>query len=316
MLKYFIIQLDDSASSFCHYPDSTRPIRLISIDKLEDAVKWSMKENLNVQFIYPDYQLPNEYKELIESVYHANIVSSKCKDAELLDNADVVVFKSLDGMCSFSFKHEQAYVIRTGFNDFLNNHGVLLDIFPKIDRLSIVFTDIASFSESNEAAYKDCLDSWSAKIVEEYAAHHPIQINILTDRLLLDKMNNCNAGDESITLAPDGKFYVCPAFYFDGSGAVGDLINGLNVKNPQLYRLAHAPICRTCDAFQCKRCVWLNRNMTLEVNTPSHEQCVIAHIERNASRKLLQEIRKIGEFLPEKEIKEIDYLDPYENVKN
>ena len=78
--------------------------------------------------------------------------------------------------------------------------------------------------------------------------------------------------------------------------------------------MEYAPICRHCDAYQCKRCVWLNRRMTHEINTPSHEQCVAAHIERNASRQLLQNIRRHGEFLPEiGEIKEIDYLDPFNN---
>ena len=65
-------------------------------------------------------------------------------------------------------------------------------------------------------------------------------------------------------------------------------------------------------AYQCKRCIWLNRKMTLEVNTPSHEQCVTAHLERNASRDLLQEIRKSGRFLQGREIMEIDYLDPFD----
>ena len=88
---------------------------------------------------------------------------------------------------------------------------------------------------------------------------------------------------------------------------------GLDIKNPQLYKLDHAPICRNCDAYQCKRCVWLNRKTTLEVNTPSHEQCVVAHLERNASSKLLNNIRLHGSFLTEQEeIKEIDYIDPYE----
>lgn len=52
--------------------------------------------------------------------------------------------------------------------------------------------------------------------------------------------------------------------------------------------------------------------MTLEVNTPSHEQCVVAHLERNASRQLLASIRDVGTFLPGKEICDIDYLDPFE----
>ena len=128
-------------------------------------------------------------------------------------------------------------------------------------------------------------------------------------------MNNCNAGWKSITLAPNGKFYVCPAFYInDEKDSIGDLKEGLNIKNPQLYKLDHAPICRNCDAYQCKRCIWLNRRMTLEVNTPSHEQCVVAHLERNASRLLLEKIRKSGDFLPNKEIKEIDYLDPFDKL--
>ena len=51
------------------------------------------------------------------------------------------------------------------------------------------------------------------------------------------------------------------------------------------------------------------------MNTPSHEQCVIAHIERNTSRELLNSIRKHdNNFSVKEEIKEIDYLDPFEKI--
>ena len=131
--------------------------------------------------------------------------------------------------------------------------------------------------------------------------------------MMLEKMNNCGAGDSNITLAPNGKFYVCPAFYYENEeNCIGDLKHGLDIKNPQLYKLNFAPICRHCDAYQCKRCIWLNRKITLEVNTPSHEQCVVAHLERNTSRELLENIRKHGMFMPDIEIKEIDYLDPFD----
>lgn len=136
-------------------------------------------------------------------------------------------------------------------------------------------------------------------------------------------MNNCGAGDTTITLAPDGKFYICPAFYQENQEdalgnlkhSIGDLDNGLDIKKSQLYKLDHAPLCRHCDAYQCKRCIWLNRKLTYEVNTPSHEQCVMAHLERNASRNLLLSIRKHGEFLPGYDIKEINYLDPFDERK-
>ena len=100
----------------------------------------------------------------------------------------------------------------------------------------------------------------------------------------------------------------------DAPFSIGSLTDGLDIKNSQLYKLDHAPICRICDAYQCKRCIWLNRRMTMEVNTPSHEQCVIAHLERNESRKLLYLLREHGQFLPEQEISEIDYLDPFDKV--
>ena len=147
-----------------------------------------------------------------------------------------------------------------------------------------------------------------------------VQLNLLTDRIMLTAMNNCNAGWESIALAPNGKFYACPAFYQtkcqtaidETDVSIGDLHQGVNIKNPQLYKLSHAPLCRNCDAYHCKRCVWLNRKTTFEINTPGHEQCVVAHIERNVSRELLTNIRKHGTFMPEINIKEIDYLDPFE----
>ena len=142
------------------------------------------------------------------------------------------------------------------------------------------------------------------------------QINLLTDRILLDKMNNCNAGIENITLAPNGKFYVCPAFYLENENdSVGDLVTGINIKNKYLYQLQNAPLCRKCDAYQCKRCVWLNRKTTREVNTPSHEQCVVAHIERNAGRELLYDLQAFGAW-KEKSIGEINYLDLFKVKDN
>ena len=93
--------------------------------------------------------------------------------------------------------------------------------------------------------------------------------------------------------------------------------NGLNdrapihIPNPQLLKLDHAPLCRICDAYQCKRCVWLNQKLTLDINTPSHQQCVLAHLERNASRELQQQLTVAG-FTTGEEVKEITYIDPFD----
>lgn len=317
MLKYLIIQLDDASTSFCHYEKDKTSRNLIPLESLKEAIFWSMKENLTLQFLYPDHEIPSEYKVEIAKTFHADIVSSTCGDPELRENADVVVFDSFAGINHYPFNHEQSYVFRITMQELFDNAGILYSLLPNINRINIVITDITSLTEDKEQRYANFLDSLSQKVADEYKGDHALQINLLTDRVLLDAMNNCNAGDESIALCPDGKFYVCPAFYAVGekSYSIGNLKDGLYIKNQQLYKLSYAPICRNCDAYQCKRCIWLNRKTTLEVNTPSHEQCVAAHIERNASRKLLAKIREIGTFLPEKEISEIDYLDPFDKIQ-
>lgn len=307
MLQYLIILLDDTSVSYCHYENPRIERKLISLENLKAGILFGMKENLMIQFIYPDYELPIEYQQTIEMIDHSKIMpSSKA------DGADVVVFNNWDCLENSSLKEEIAYVLRTSKQELFENY-TLLDKKTDMYRLNIVLTDIASFTEADFDRYKVILSKLIGTIKRAYGNKKAPQINILTDRMMLDKMNNCNAGWENITLAPDGSFYVCPAFYFDGKAfPIGNLSDKLQIKNSQLYKLAYAPLCRKCDAYQCKRCIWLNWKTTLEVNTPSHEQCVVAHLERNASRKLLREVRMLGTFLPEKEIKEIDYLDPFD----
>ena len=53
------------------------------INILKDAIFWCMKENLRIQFVYPDYELPTEYREVINSIDHVDI--------KHLDSCDVAV---------------------------------------------------------------------------------------------------------------------------------------------------------------------------------------------------------------------------------
>ena len=128
-------------------------------------------------------------------------------------------------------------------------------------------------------------------------------------------MKNCDAGIKHITFAPDGKFYLCPAFFSDNDYNIGDLVNGINIINQQLLTIEYSRICSICDAYHCKRCIYLNKKMTNEINIPSHEQCVTSHFEREASRKLWQDLKNSGlSFNNNSNIPEIDYLDPFEII--
>ena len=308
MLKYAIILLDNTSTSFCHADNPNYERELMPIDVLHDAIFWAMRENLMIQFVYPDYDLPDNMLRAIDSIDHVDI--------RHMQNADIIICNGISELKSFEFSNK-SIALRTTKDELLKNLDAIVETLKVQSHLSIIVKDIEKMNKDDLDQYAEWLKALSDNVCKLYIEGKSPQTNILTDRMVLESMNNCNAGNESITIAPNGKFYICPAFFYGNpDDSVGSIQNGLDIHNPQLYRIDHAPICRNCDAYQCKRCVWLNRKTTLEVNTPSHEQCVTAHLERNASKALLTEIRKHGVFLPNKNITEIDYLDPFDKIIN
>lgn len=308
MLQYLVILLDDTSVAYCHAENPLRERNLMPLDTLKKAIFFGMKENLMIQYVYPDYELPEEYNDIIESIDHVKI------GREVEIRADVpssTICKNL--------------VLRLTIADFIAKQYDIATLLPSVTRLNINLTDMDTFKDEQAEDYKKALATLTDVLVNLYKSGKTPQVNILTDRLTLKEMHNCGAGDSNITVAPNGKFYLCPAFYYDekmgisnrmnhvtkeSTRSVGDLENGLQIPNPQLLKLDHAPLCRICDAFHCNRCIWLNQKLTWDNNTPSHQQCVISHLERNAARELSIKLKEAGFDLDE--IKEIDYLDPFD----
>lgn len=307
MLTYLIILLDDMSASYCHYEVNRKERRLISIDDLKAGIMFAMKENLNVQFVYPDYELPAEYLEVIDSIDHTDIKPNTNSDA------DVVVLSGWDD----EVPEGATCIIHTSFEELTGHVTTINDWLRRMTRLNVVLTDVDKFKDGNIDSYKKTLEALADGVIEMYRQSRSVQLNLLTDRLMLTEMNNCGAGESNVTLAPNGKFYLCPAFYYEGEKQdVGDLKSGLHIKNPQLLRLDHAPICRQCDAYQCRRCIWINKQLTMDANTPSHQQCVAAHLERNASRYLQMKLDEAGIRLTDSHpIEEMTELDPF-NIVN
>lgn len=297
-MQYLVILLDDTSTSYCHCDNPYTERRLISLDNLKAGILYAMKENLMIQFVYPNYELPQEYLDVIDTIDHHDIVPYPMKgDVVVIENS-ILKNENLDGT---------VVVLRVKKEELFVGGDTVAALLRQVQRLNVVITDLETFTDEDLKRYDTLLDQLAAVLKEDYMKGRTPQLNLLTDRMMLTKANHCNAGVENITLAPNGKFYLCPAFYYSDTN---DCIDPQDIKNQQLFRLDHAPLCRHCDAYHCRRCVWLNRKTTLEVNTPSHEQCIVAHTERNAARRLLASIREGADFMPEVEIKEINYLDP------
>ena len=279
------------------------------LDTLRKAILFGMKQNLMIQFVYPDYESPTEYNELIETIDHVKI------------GRDVEIFNSVPQRIE-----GDNVVLRLSVAEFIERQYDIATLLPQAKRLNICLTDVENFKDEQIEDYKRALATLNAVLLNLYKSAKQPQFNLITDRLQLTEMHNCEAGVGNITIAPNGKFYLCPAFYYDeqmgisnrmnhktkdASRSVGDLEQGIDILNKQLLQLDHAPLCRICDAYHCNRCIWLNQKLTWDNNTPSHQQCVISHLERNASRDLQMKMQEIG-YKFENEIKEINYLDPFD----
>lgn len=308
-MQYLVILLDDTSVAYCHADNPLKERRLMPLDTLRKAIRFGMKQNLMIQYIYPDYDLPEEYNTLIESIDHVKI------------GRDVRVYNGVPA--SVAGKN---VVLRLTIGEFIAGQYDIAALLPQVERLNICLTDIATFRDEQAEDYKKALETLNAVLANLYKKENPTQVNMLTDRLVLTEMHNCEAGTGNITVAPNGKFYLCPAFYYDeqmgisnrmnhstkdASRSEGDLDGGLQIPNKQLLELDHAPLCRKCDAYHCHRCIWLNDRLTMDANTPSHQQCVLAHLERNASRDLQQRLIADG-FRFEHDIPAITYLDPFD----
>lgn len=303
-MQYLVILLDDTSVSYCHCDNPHKERRLISLDDLRAGILYAMKQNLMIQFVYPDYELPQEYLDLIDTIDHHDIRGWYAGASP----ADVTVFdKSV--LAGETPVGQGVVVLRLTKAELFENAEAIGKILPKMQRLNIVVTDIETITDEELKSYAGVLEGLASVLKGEYLAGRMPQLNLLTDRMMLDRPNHCNAGVENITLAPNGRYYLCPAFYYSNPD---DSIDPQDIRNQQLLRLDHAPLCRHCDAYHCRRCIWLNRKTTLEVNTPSREQCIVAHTEREASRRLLAAIREQAVFMPEVEIKELNYNDPFE----
>ena len=141
MLKYLIVQLDDTSTSFCHYYNDRKTSKLISLDTLQKAIIWSMKENLMVQFIYPDYELPEKYKKAIDEIEHVDIISANNKDISLIKVADIVIFNSIDDTIGYQFDNDTVYVVRGTFNEIISNKEIITKILTKVSRLNLSIID-------------------------------------------------------------------------------------------------------------------------------------------------------------------------------
>ncbi len=314
-LQTLMVIMDSSAPSFCYYPTSEKPRETISDELLKKIVFYGLTENLSLNLIMGNEPLTNSQREILK--WSDYVIYRSPKASFTSDEKTMDAFDFETDVWTEDYQPTENLILRIHKDNLSKLPEWLEEHSESVGRISLFIKGVEQMTDSDLDAYHEVLTKLKAWLPER-EEKKPLELSILTDRLQLTETNHCDAGIKHVTIAPDGVFYVCPGFYYRENNkdfVISDIdtvlkTHELPIKNKQLYKLDHAPICEGCDAYHCRRCVFLNKETTLEVNTPSRQQCVMAHLERNASRDLIEPL-----FLQEMvTIREIDYLDPFDEL--
>ena len=315
-VEYAVILLDSTAPSFCYYSVENRGKEIMTEEMLYRALSFCEREEYYPTVIYGNEPPNDACMAALSEFPHTRIIPLTF--AANINPSDIYTVNFVDFESALTKRNPNKdlnVILRMKMGDLLLLADLLEQYWNHFIRLNVIFHDVQHADETTLNKFRLDLAYISDTLYRMYTSGRYFELNFATDRILLGEMNSCNAGVKHITLAPDGNFYICPGFYYDNCSPVGSLNSGINISNRQLLEYSHAPICNLCDCYQCKRCVYLNRHATLEVNTPSHEQCVASHHERNMSGFLLEKLKKRGLMIDLPKIEPLFYLDPIEVIQ-
>ncbi len=311
MLTHLLVLLDTAAPSFCYYPSGRGPGQTMSPAVLATAVAFARRRSLALVLLYGETPLPAACRDIIAAAGPAAIVPAALAGRH--PDAVPVLVAGQDDPGAIPGVRPQLIVRlpRERLADLAAVVGVALE---RTTRLNLYPLDIDRYTDGDLALYRRQLGLVAGLLAARYRQGALTELSILSDRLLLSRMNNCDAGTVHLTVAPDGRLHLCPGFLH--AGAVGSLTGGIAVANARLLALENAPVCARCDAWHCKRCIYLNRKTTLEWNTPSRQQCLLAHHERETTRLLRQRLADLPAFARQAPIPALDYLDPFSQISD
>lgn len=172
----------------------------------------------------------------------------------------------------------------------------VVELLRHVQRINILISDMSVWSENECTEYKKQLISLSEELILLRKNNIIKSINVLDDIMYRVDHFGCGVGENSFALAPNGKIYLCPAFYFDDiNNSIGSLEDKVLNYNQQLFTMEKAVLCKECDNFQCLRCAFINKQMTGQVNISPEIQCRIRSTERNIAKDYQKKLISIGQ---------------------
>jgi uncharacterized protein len=283
---YIQIMTSDNITPHCHYRNWKNTNNVMSDKMITKAIDFCINNSYEYVFIGK----PSEnIKAKSPSTFYL------IDQNEYISNNDEQVIKIYDNEIKNN-DNVRNCILLVNRNNIDKLSVYIKELIVNKSRINIKLEDIENWTTIDIDRYENQLDILIDLLEEKYVAKEFVEIDVLTDILNSTKHYNCNNGEKTFTLAPNGKLYICPAFYFnDENDYIGDLnSNSINI-NKNLMDINKSPLCSKCDAYSCSACKFMNKKLTSEYLIPSKIQCLITNKERNKSLVLQERLNKLGD---------------------
>lgn len=276
----FILLAEDSVA-YCAYKNSSHNSTTVSDAFLAEAVRYCRDHHFRPVFVHSR----GGARMCVPYAPHAvHIVSAA---SEGVQPGDIVVY---DGTEQKAWPCETS-ILTIGKELIPQLADVSRRVLNQASRVNMFLVDRGSLADSDALEYERQLRYASEYLIEFLRHGARKEISVITDRLGLEKPSNCGAGTESLTLAPNGNIYICPAFYYSDPGSsVGSLTEPLNAYVLSMCSRQKSPLCRDCNALACTNCHFDNLNRTQHLNVPGRMQCLTSKLELATSRWFRQRL--------------------------
>ncbi|WP_175490766.1 radical SAM peptide maturase, CXXX-repeat target family [Clostridium gasigenes] len=306
---YFI--LSDDSVEHCNYSNNDNE-NFMNHDVLNRGLDFAAKNFYRPVLLHSnsksiiDYNKVTKYKDKID-IYPVE------RDFEFGETTSYPVYSAQN----IHLKSDKSIcIVNIHENEIKDLDSTVIKLLEKFQRININIK--INSKDFNFSLYKEKLKNISEEMLKYYKNGVMKEVNKITDILLIDEMENCNFGVNNYALAPNGKIYICPAFYYnDPENYICSIGEEISIKNQNLFKISSSKFCSQCEIYSCNRCVYDNKKRTREYSVPSSIQCKVSSIEYSTSYKFIKEIEdnkiEIAQF---KRLKEIEYDDIIEKIKS
>lgn len=177
-------------------------------------------------------------------------------------------------------------ICKDDIDDLAKNFRKLTELKNNI-RINIFISDLEKWSDNEVKRYEEELKKL-VKHINDYNLKD-VTLNIFdnNDKNRIDELEDCGAGKDLFTIAPSGKIYMCPAFYFNyPEYYIGDIYKGIDYKKIKAFNRQKNIFINNDEFENCCKCIYLNKLQTNEFSISSDILNRLTKIELEQSKKI------------------------------